>query len=126
MTTQPSTDQTPEEQPGGLSRRTVLRGAAYAVPAVTLLSMTTGTAEAASVPPSGVSPEKKTQPIPPTVRPAGTAHNAAAAGVSNNVASSAAELPFTGTQVTTVAAVAGAALAVGTAATIAGKKRAED
>jgi hypothetical protein len=111
MTTQPNDTVLPEHAPGGLSRRTVLRGAAYTVPAVALLSMTAGTAEAASTPPKPSSEVLSESAVAPTTTTASGVGDARGA------------LAFTGSDTTKIAAVAGAALAVGTAATLAGKSK---
>jgi hypothetical protein len=86
----------------GLSRRTLLRGAAYTIPAVTVVALTAGTAEAAS---SGV------KPTTTTTTPKGNNNN---------------DLAFTGSgPAVTIAAAGAAAVAAGVAVQRAGKRAAD-
>lgn len=92
---------------GGLSRRSVLRGAAYAVPAVTVLSLSVGAAEAAS---SGVANNNTAQG-----GQGGTGAGQGGVG----------DLPFTGSPVVPLAALAAGTVAAGVGLERAARKRAE-
>jgi LPXTG-motif cell wall-anchored protein len=79
-----------------ISRRTILKGGAYTVPAIALLSMTQAKAEAASVPPV-------------------QNNSATLESNSTNVVHPSQTLPKTGTDVLPLVVAGGAAVAVGSA-----------
>ena len=148
MRTLPSVTVPSYEPASGVSRRTVLRGAAYVAPAVAVLSLTATSAEAASAGPGpGPGPDGGGGPGGPgsgaggtgtgtgtdgavlggstTAGGTSTGGTTSVSGTGGTAQAPAGDLPFTGTSALTVAVAGAAVVAAGVATPRAGRTQRE-